>query len=156
MIYVYNALIRSAMIYVYNVLIRSVMIYMHRDMIYVHSTLIRSAMIYVYNALIRSAMIYVYNVLIRSVMIYMHRDMIYVHSTLIRSAMISDSFTILGLWVGPETRCFPYQWVQLQTYESKTLVFMTSLQYHCILGLAEMKTLHRREKIMLKRCRLCR
>ena len=33
--------------------------------------------------------------------------------------------------MGPGTRCFPYQWVQLQTYESKTLFLMTSLQYYC-------------------------
>ena len=53
--------------------------------------------------------------------------------------------------IGPGTRCFPYQWVQLQTYESRTLFFMINLQYHCILGLAEMKTLHPRDKIMNKR-----
>ena len=29
---------------------------------------------------------------------------------------------------------------QLQTYESKTLFLMTSLQYYCIPGLAEIKT----------------
>ena len=44
--------------------------------------------------------------------------------------------------MGPGTRCFPYQYVQLQTYESRTLFLMTSLQYYCILGLAEIKTLH--------------
>ena len=27
--------------------------------------------------------------------------------------------------MGPGTHCFPYQWVQLQTYESRTLLFMT-------------------------------
>ena len=53
--------------------------------------------------------------------------------------------------MGPGTRFFPYQWVQLQTYESRTLLFMTSLQYHCILGFAKVKTLHPREKIMSKR-----
>ena len=37
------------------------------------------------------------------------------------------------------TRCFPYQWVKLQNYESRTLFFITTLQYHCILGLAEIK-----------------
>ena len=49
--------------------------------------------------------------------------------------------------MGPGTHCFPYQWVQLQTYESQTLFFMEILQYHCILGLAEIKILHPREKI---------
>ena len=34
----------------------------------------------------------------------------------------SDFFTILGLCLmGPGTGCFLYQWVQLQTYESRTL-----------------------------------
>ena len=32
--------------------------------------------------------------------------------------------------MGPGTRCFPYQWVQVQTYESRKLFLMTSLQYH--------------------------
>ena len=50
--------------------------------------------------------------------------------------------------MGPGTRCFPYQWVQLQTYESRTLLFMTSLQYHCILGLAEMKLRTQEKKIV--------
>ena len=48
--------------------------------------------------------------------------------------------------MGPWTHCFPYQLVQLQMYESRKLFFMTSLQCHCILGLAEIyseiKTLH--------------
>ena len=35
---------------------------------------------------------------------------------------------------------------QLQTYEPRTLFSMTSLQYFCILGLAEIKTLHPRDK----------
>ena len=48
--------------------------------------------------------------------------------------------------MGPRTRCFPYQQVQLQTYESRILFLMTSLQYYCILGLAEIKTLHPRDK----------
>ena len=52
---------------------------------------------------------------------------------------ISDSFTILGLWVlglavSNINEC------QLQTYESKTLFLMTSLQYYVIPGLAEIKT----------------
>ena len=38
--------------------------------------------------------------------------------------------------MGPWTRCFQYQWVQLQIYESQTLFLMTSLQYYCIPGLA--------------------
>ena len=41
-------------------------------------------------------------------------------------------------------------------YESRKLFFMTSLQFHCILGLAEIKTLHPRDKIMSKRCRMRR
>ena len=50
--------------------------------------------------------------------------------------------------MGPGTRCFLYQGVQLQTYESRTLFLMTGLQYYCILGLAEIKTLYPRDKIM--------
>ena len=51
---------------------------------------------------------------------------------------LSGSFTILGL-MGPGTCCFPYiNESQLQSYESRTLFLMTSLQYYCILGLAEM------------------
>ena len=67
----------------------------------------------------------------------------------------SDSFTILGLWV-PGLAVSHINVSQLQTYESRTLFFMTSLQYHCILGLSEIKTLHPREKIMSKRCRMRR
>ena len=48
----------------------------------------------------------------------------------------SDSFTILGLWVlGLAVSHINES--QLQTYESSTLFLMTSLQYYCILGLAE-------------------
>ena len=51
----------------------------------------------------------------------------------------SDSFTILGLWVlGLAVSNINES--QLQTYESKTLFLMTSLQYYCIPGLAEIKT----------------
>ena len=51
----------------------------------------------------------------------------------------SDSFTILGLWVlGLAVSNINES--QLQTYESKTLFLMTSLQYFCIPGLAEIKT----------------
>ena len=47
----------------------------------------------------------------------------------------SDSFTILGLWVlGLAVSNINES--QLQTYESKTLFLMTSLQYDCIPGLA--------------------
>ena len=47
----------------------------------------------------------------------------------------SDSFTILGLWVlGLAVSNINES--QLQTYESKTLFLMTSLQYYCIPGLA--------------------
>ena len=41
--------------------------------------------------------------------------------------------------MGPRTHSFQHQWVQLQTSESRTLFLMTSLQYYCILGLAEIK-----------------
>ena len=71
--------------------------------------------------------------------------------TVLRSQFIYN----FGL-MGPGTPCFPYQWVQLQTFESRKLFFMTSLQFHCILGLAEIKTLHPRDKIMSKRCRMRR
>ena len=51
----------------------------------------------------------------------------------------SDSFTILGLWVlGLAVSNINES--RLQTYESKTLFLMTSLQYYCIPGLAEIKT----------------
>ena len=67
----------------------------------------------------------------------------------------SDSFTILGLWVlGLAVSHINES--QLQTYESRTLFLMTSLQYYCILGLDEIKTLHPRDKIMRKRCRMHR
>ena len=47
----------------------------------------------------------------------------------------SDSFTIFGLWVlGPAVSNINES--QLQTYESKTLILMTSLQNYCIPGLA--------------------
>ena len=36
------------------------------------------------------------------------------------------------------------------TAESRTLFFMTSLQYHCILGLSERKTLHSSAKVKVK------
>ena len=53
--------------------------------------------------------------------------------------MYSDSFTILGLWVlGLAVSNINES--ELQTYESKTLFLMASLQYYCILGLAEIKT----------------
>ena len=50
--------------------------------------------------------------------------------------MGSDSFTILGLWVLGLTVSNINE-SQLQTYESKPLFLMTSLQYYCIPGLAE-------------------
>ena len=50
----------------------------------------------------------------------------------------SDSFTILGLWVlGLAVSNINES--QLQTYESKTLFVMTTLQYYCIPGLTEIK-----------------
>ena len=48
--------------------------------------------------------------------------------------------------MGPGTRCFPYHWVLLRTYEFITLFYMTSLHNHCILGLSEVKSLHPRDK----------
>ena len=49
--------------------------------------------------------------------------------------VFSDSFTILGLWVlGLAVSNINES--QLQTYESKALFLMTSLQYYCIPGLA--------------------
>ena len=53
--------------------------------------------------------------------------------------LISDSFTILGLWVlGLAVSNINES--QLQTYESKALFLMKSLQYYCTPGLAEIKT----------------
>ena len=61
----------------------------------------------------------------------------------------SDSFIILGLWVlGLAVSHINES--HLKTYESSTLFLMTSLQYYCILGLAELKTLHPRDKLMRK------
>ena len=63
----------------------------------------------------------------------------------------SDLFTNLGLCVlGLAVSHINES--QLQTYESRTLFLMTSLQYQCILGLAKLKTLHPRDKIVSKRC----
>ena len=56
------------------------------------------------------------------------------------------NFGLMGTW----TRCFLINESQLQTHESRTLFLMTSLQYYCILELAEIKTLHPRGKIMRK------
>ena len=53
--------------------------------------------------------------------------------------MCSNSFTIWGLWVlGLAVSNINES--QLQTYESKPLFLMTSLQYYCIPGLAEIKS----------------
>ena len=52
--------------------------------------------------------------------------------------------------MGTGTRCFPYQWVQLQTYESRTLFLMTSLQYYCIRGLAEIDIASQRQNYAQK------
>ena len=49
--------------------------------------------------------------------------------------------------MGTGTHCFLYQWAQLQIYESRTLFLMTSLQYYCILGPTEIKTLHLDSKL---------
>ena len=62
--------------------------------------------------------------------------------------MIHLQFWAYGSW----NSLFPI--VHLQTYESRTLFLMKSLQYYCILGLAEIKTLLPRDKIMHKRCRM--
>ena len=51
---------------------------------------------------------------------------------------LSDSFRIFGLWVlGLAVSNINES--QLQTNESLTLFLMTSLQYYCIPGLAEIK-----------------
>ena len=56
-----------------------------------------------------------------------------------RFESFSDSFTILGLWVlGLAVSNINES--QLQTFESKALFLMTSLQYYCITGLVEIKT----------------
>ena len=75
------------------------------------------------------------------------------------------NFELMG--PGTHSHCFPYQWAQMQTcpgnvcvfsslFTSWTLFFMTSLQYHCILGLTVIKTLPPREEILSKRCRMHR
>ena len=59
--------------------------------------------------------------------------------TIVLEGSTSDSFTIFGLWVlGLAVSNINES--QLQTYESKTLFLMTSLQNYCIPGLAEIKT----------------
>ena len=72
------------------------------------------------------------------------------------SNVFSDSFTILGLWVlGLAVSYINESNCKLMSPEHYFL--MTSLQYYCILGLAEKKTtLHPRDKIMRKRCRMRR
>ena len=57
----------------------------------------------------------------------------------LKQSIYSDSFTILGLWVLGLAVSYINE-SQLQTYESKTPFLMTSLQYYCIPGLAEIKT----------------
>ena len=47
--------------------------------------------------------------------------------------------------MSPGTHCLHINESQLQTHEFRTLFFMTSLQYHCILGLAEIKTASQRQ-----------
>ena len=42
---------------------------------------------------------------------------------------------------------FPISMSPTANYESRKLFLMTSLQYYCILGLAEMKTLHPKTKL---------
>ena len=49
--------------------------------------------------------------------------------------------------MGPGTRISNINESLLQTYESKTLFLMTSLQYYCIPGLAEIKLMHKRCRI---------
>ena len=74
------------------------------------------------------------------------------HTVKIKNSLhsLSDLFTILGLWVLGLAVSHINEF-QLQTNESRTLFFMISLQYYCILGLAEIKTLHPRDKIMSKK-----
>ena len=62
---------------------------------------------------------------------------------------VSDSFTILGLWV----LGLAVSHINGSNFKLMPLFFMTNLQYHCILGLVEIKTLHPRDKIMSRRCR---
>ena len=49
-----------------------------------------------------------------------------------KSTTPSDSFTIMGLWVLGLAASHINE-SKLQTYESRTLFLMTSLQYYCIL-----------------------
>ena len=72
-----------------------------------------------------------------------------------KNESFSDSFTILGLWV------LGLADTHINESNSKLMspehFFMVSLQYHCILGLVEIKkTLNPRDKIMRKRCRMHR
>ena len=61
-------------------------------------------------------------------------------------------FTILGLWVlGLAVSNINES--QLQTYESRTLLLMTSPQYYCILGLAEIKLCIPETKLFAKDAR---
>ena len=58
--------------------------------------------------------------------------------------------------MGPGTRFFLYQCVPLQIMSPRTLFFLIRLQYHCILGLSDLKTLHTRDKSMSKKSRMPR
>ena len=73
--------------------------------------------------------------------------------------VVFPDHTYLLFFMGPGTRCFPYQWVptaELWVQNTVCNVLMTSLKYFCILGLAEIKTLHPKDKIMRKRCSIYR
>ena len=71
------------------------------------------------------------------------------------STLNSDSFTIFGLGV-QGLAVFHINESHQQSYGSRSLFFMISLQYHCILGLAKIKALHPIENIMHIRCRMRR
>ena len=61
-------------------------------------------------------------------------------------------FWAYGCWFS----LFPISMSPTANLWVQNTILMESLQYYCILGLAEIKTLHPRDKIMHKRCRMRR
>ena len=64
--------------------------------------------------------------------------------------MIYLQFCAYGSWDSLFPISMSPMFSKCMSPDSRTLFLMTSLQYYCILGLAEIKTLHPRDKIMHK------
>ena len=61
-------------------------------------------------------------------------------------------FILQFLAYGSQESLFPISMSPTTDLWVQNTFLMTSLQYYCIIGLAEIKTLHPRDKIMHKRC----